>query len=230
MTEDEAKAWLHSRFDVPRETWDRLDRYVAMLLDEMGRQNLIAESTREHIWARHIVDSAQLLTLIPTATPGASWIDLGSGAGLPGMVVAILSGYRVTMIEMRRKRIDFLTQVVEALDLDNARVFGGKAEQARLDAPASVISARAYAPMEKLIASAVHLADFSTVWVLPKGQNYKNELDIAGALWHSDARVETSLTAPESAILVLTQVRQRRDRDIRADDSHRNRQSKRGRR
>lgn len=230
MTEDEAKAWLRSRFDVSRETTERLDRYVAMLLDEMPRQNLIAESTRDHVWARHIVDSAQLLTLVPPGAADRIWVDLGSGAGLPGMVVAILSDYRVTMIEMRRKRSDFLTHVVGALGLANASVFGGKVESARIDAPAAVISARAYAPMEKLIASAAHLTDFSTIWVLPKGQNYKNELDIAETLWHSDARVERSLTAPDSAILVLTQVRQRRDRDIRADDSHRNRQSKRGRR
>lgn len=214
MTEDEAKAWLRAHFDVPRETWERLDAYVAMLLDEMGRQNLIAESTRDHVWARHIVDSAQLLTLVPPADAGAVWVDLGSGAGLPGMVVALLSGYRVTMIEMRRKRFEFLTHVVETLGLANASVFGGKVEQARLDAPATVISARAYAPMEKLIASAAHLTDFSTIWVLPKGQNYKNELDIARTLWQSDARVERSLTAPDSAILVLTHVRQRRGKDI----------------
>lgn len=231
MTEDEAKVWLRSHFDVPRETWDRLDRYVALLLDEADRQNLIAESTRNAIWARHIVDSAQLLTLVPPASgSNQGWIDLGSGAGLPGMVVAILSGFRVTMIEMRRRRVAFLEHVVDALNLANADIIGGKVEQARLDAPATVISARAYAPMEKLIASAEHLTDFSTVWVLPKGQTYQNELDIARTVWQSDARVERSLTAPESAILVLTHVRARHDRDIRADDSHRNRQSKRGRR
>ena len=184
-----------------------------MLLEEMGHQNLIAESTRAHIWARHIVDSAQLLTLVPPAAPDANWVDLGSGAGLPGMVVALLSGYRVTMIEMRRKRCEFLSHVVDTLGLANASVFGRKVEQARLDGPAAVISARAYAPMEKLIASAAHLAEFSTVWVLPKGQNYKNELDIARSLWQSEARVERSLTAPDSAILVLTQVRRRRDKD-----------------
>lgn len=213
MTEDEARAWLRAHFDVPRETWEQLDAYVAMLLEEMGHQNLIAESTREHVWTRHIVDSAQLLMLVPPAAPGAIWIDLGSGAGLPGMVVALLSGYRVTMIEMRRKRAEFLAHVVETLGLANASVFCGKVEQARLDGPATVISARAYAPMEKLIASAAHLAEFSTVWVLPKGQNYKNELDIARTLWQSEARVEGSLTASDSAILVLTQVRRRRDKE-----------------
>ncbi|MGD9812319.1 MAG: 16S rRNA (guanine(527)-N(7))-methyltransferase RsmG [Sphingobium sp.] len=213
MTEEEARAWLRNAFDVSRETWDRLEAYVAILLDEMTRQNLIAESTRDQVWARHIVDSAQLLRLAPEPQPGRDiWADLGAGAGLPGMVVAILSGWRVVMIEMRRKRIDFLTAVIDRLKLTNASVFAGKVENASLEGrtKAAVISARAYAPMERLVASAIHLTDFSTIWLLPKGQNHKNELDIARRLWHSDVKVEQSLTAPESAILVLNNVRARR--------------------
>ena len=87
MTEDEARAWLDAHFDVPRETWDRLERYVSLLLSAMDEQNLIAESTRPHVWARHIVDSAQLLLHAKDAGEGP-WMDLGSGAGLPGIVVA----------------------------------------------------------------------------------------------------------------------------------------------
>ena len=212
MTEEEARAWLAHEFDVSRETWERLELYVAMLLDEMEHQNLIAESTRDHVWARHIVDSAQLLKLAPAPVEGADrWADLGAGAGLPGMVVAILSGYRMTMIEMRRKRVEFLQRVIAGLALDRATVFGGKVEKAAaaMQTPVSVISARAYAPMDRLIASALPLAGKRTVWILPKGQNYQNELDIARTLWHSDARVEPSLTAPESAILVLQNVRKK---------------------
>ena len=78
MTEEEAKAWLKSELHVSRETMAVLDRYVALLLEEMAVQNLIAESTRDHVWARHIVDSAQLLPLANDAPDGA-WIDLGSG-------------------------------------------------------------------------------------------------------------------------------------------------------
>ena len=109
MTEEEAIAWMRNNFDVSRETWDRLDAYVALLLEEMQHQNLIAESTRDHIWTRHIVDSAQLLKLAPPAEENQVWVDLGSGAGLPGIVVAILSGYHVYLIEMRRKRIEFIS-------------------------------------------------------------------------------------------------------------------------
>lgn len=211
MTEEEARRWLESHFSVSRETWDRLERYVALLLAGMDEQNLIAESTRDHVWARHIVDSAQLIPLVPEAEPGAIWVDLGAGAGLPGIVVAILTGYQVTMIEMRRKRVDFLNGVIEELGLTNASVFLGKVERAAssFTTPVSVISARAYAPMDRLIASALPLARRKTVWVLPKGQNYQNELDIAQSLWQSEARVEPSLTAPESAILVLKNVRKR---------------------
>lgn len=210
MTEDEARDWLATQFDVPRGTRAKIEKFVALLLNEADQQNLIADSTRDHIWARHIVDSAQLLKLVPPPTPGRDrWIDLGAGAGLPGMIIAILSGYRVTMIEMRRKRIEFLEEAISHLGLSHAAVIGGKVEQARIAGKAAVISARAYAPMERLIPSALHLADFSTVWLLPKGRNYENELDIARTLWHSDARVEHSLTAPESAILVLENVRRK---------------------
>lgn len=211
MTEEEARDWLERSFAFSRETWARLDRYIALLLAGMEEQNLIAESTRDHIWARHIVDSAQLIPLAPTPGEGDHWVDLGAGAGLPGIIIAALTGYRVTMIEMRRKRVDFLNAVIEALGLHNASVFGGKVERAvsAIPTPATVISARAYAPMERLIASALPLAGKNSIWILPKGQNFQNELDIAQSLWQSDARIEPSLTAPESAILVLKNVRKK---------------------
>ena len=211
MTEEQAHAWLRSTFDVSRETWSRLEAYVEMLLAESAQQNLIAESTYGHVWARHIVDSAQLLKLAPPATNGVNrmWVDLGAGAGLPGIVAAILSDYQVLMIEMRRKRVEFLQSVIDRLGLGNARVFLGKVERAEIAHPAAVVSARAYAPMERLIPSAHHLTDFSTIWLLPKGQNHENELAIAQELWHCEASTEQSITAPDSAILKLTDVRRR---------------------
>ncbi|PDH67326.1 MAG: 16S rRNA (guanine(527)-N(7))-methyltransferase RsmG [Sphingomonadaceae bacterium MED-G03] len=204
MTEDEARAWLTAQFDVPRETWDRLERYVAILLSAMDEQNLIAESTRPHIWARHIVDSAQLLLLARDAGEG-EWVDLGSGAGLPGIVVACLSDRPVLMIETRRKRIDFLNEVIAQLDLRHARVFGGRVESA---APmhAALISARAYAPLPKLFASALHLSDKNSLWVLPKGRNAQNELEAARPAWQGMFHVEPSVTDADSAIIVAQAV------------------------
>lgn len=200
MTEEEARAWLGQQFDVSRETWERLEAYVAILLAEMEQQNLIAESTRPHVWARHIVDSAQLIPLAAKAGEG-QWIDLGSGAGLPGIVVAILTNRPVQMVESRRKRIDFLNGVIEHLGLSRASVFGGRVETVPV-AQAAVISARAYAPLPRLLESAVHLSTEKTVWVLPKGRNAQNELETASRSWQGVFHVERSVTDADSAIIV----------------------------
>ena len=204
MTEDDAKNWLKSNFDVPRETWQRLARYVDMLLSEMDHQNLIAESTRDHVWARHIVDSAQLLKLAEEPEDGL-WLDLGSGAGLPGIVVAILSDHQVVMMESRRKRINFLNHVIGELALSNAKVHGGRVETAS-PAKAAMISARAYAPLDRLFSSALHLSTDKTTWLLPKGRNAQNELEAAQSAWQGVFHVERSITDPESAIIIARSV------------------------
>jgi len=204
MTEEEAKAWLKSELHVSRETMALLDRYVALLLEEMAVQNLIAESTRDHVWARHIVDSAQLLPLANDA-PDGTWIDLGSGAGLPAIVVAALSPRPLLMIESRRKRIDFLARVVGELNLPHAEIFGGRVESAEV-APAAVISARAYAPLTRLLSSAHHLSSDRTIWVLPKGRNAENELETARPTWQGVFHVERSVTDPDSAIIIARSV------------------------
>jgi 16S rRNA (guanine527-N7)-methyltransferase len=199
MTEEEAKAWLKNELHVSRETMELLDHYVTLLLEEMAVQNLIAESTRDHVWARHIVDSAQLLPLADDAPDGA-WIDLGSGAGLPAIVVAALSPRPLLMIESRRKRIDFLARVVGELKLPRAEIFGGRVESANV-APGAVISARAYAPLPRLLLSAYHLSGDRTVWVLPKGRNAENELEAARPTWQGVFHVERSVTDPDSVIV-----------------------------
>nr|WP_278254264.1 16S rRNA (guanine(527)-N(7))-methyltransferase RsmG [Sphingobium sp. BYY-5] len=193
---------MQAQFDVPCETWDRLERYVAILLSAMDEQNLIAESTRPHVWTRHIVDSAQLLIHSHGAGDG-EWIDLGSGAGLPGIVLACLSDRPMLMVESRRKRIDFLNGLINELGLAHARVFGGRVEVVP-PTRAAVISARAYAPLPKLFASALHLSEKSSLWVLPKGRNAQIELEAARPAWQGVFHVEPSVTDADSAIIVAT--------------------------
>jgi len=106
MTEEEARDWLSAR-NVPRETLDSIGRFLAFLKVEASQQNLIAASTIGSLWARHVVDSAQLLE---HAGSWASWLDLGSGAGFPGLIVALLGEGRVTLIESRAKRVAFLRE------------------------------------------------------------------------------------------------------------------------
>ncbi|WCP13626.1 Ribosomal RNA small subunit methyltransferase G [Sphingobium sp. AntQ-1] len=205
MTEDDARAWLTAHYDVSRETWSKLERYVAILLSAMDEQNLIAESTRPHVWTRHIVDSAQLLLHTKEAGEG-DWIDLGSGAGLPGIVLACLSDRPLMMVESRRKRIDFLDSVIAELGLTHARVFGGRVEMVP-PLHAAVISARAYAPLPKLFESALHLSDKKSLWVLPKGRNAQNELEAARPAWQGAFHVEPSVTDGDSAIIVAHAVK-----------------------
>jgi 16S rRNA (guanine527-N7)-methyltransferase len=211
VTEDEARAWLRDTFDVSRETFEALDRFVTLLRDEATQQNLIAASTLEQVWHRHIVDSAQLLPLAPIDT--MTWADLGAGAGFPGLIVAALSRARVTLIESRRKRIIFLERAVACLGLeDRVEILGGRVESIR-DRQFDVISARAFAPLDRLFPVALGLADpRKTHWLLPKGRGVRAELEAARGSWQGSFRVEPSITDPEAGILVAAHVRPRKSR------------------
>ena len=189
--------------DVSRETFDRIALYVHLLTQSAGDQNLIAPSTVGNIWERHVLDSAQLARFEPFN--GASWADIGSGAGLPGLIVALLVKGPVTLIEPRRLRAEFLSDVVSKLDLAH-RVTVECAKVERVQGKFDVITARAVAALDRLVAITEHLSKSETVWVLPKGKNAQTELAQAQVNWHCDVRVEQSCTDPESQILVLTRV------------------------
>ena len=189
--------------DVSRETFDRIALYVRILTQSAGGQNLIAPSTLGTIWERHVLDSAQLVRFEPFN--GASWVDVGSGAGLPGLIVALLVKGPITLIEPRRLRAEFLSDVVSKLGLaDRVTIEFAKVE--RVQGKFDVITARAVAALDRLLAMTEHLSKSETVWVLPKGKNAQTELAQAQVNWHCDVRVEQSCTDPESQILVLTRV------------------------
>ena len=202
MTEDEARNWVRERYGVSRET--RLTAFVELLREESEKQNLIAPSTLDQIWARHIVDSAQLLAHAPDT---GVWLDIGSGAGLPGLVVALLRDAPVELVEPRKLRTDFLSRVSAALNLSDVSVHTAKIE--RTQGPTSVISARAVAPLDDLFRIARHRSTSSTVWVLPKGRNAQSEVEEARRNWHGSFHVEPSITAPDSLIVVAKGVRPR---------------------
>ena len=189
--------------DVSRETFERLKNYVDLLSIESERQNLIAPSTLKAVWDRHILDSAQLLRFVPRGD--ASWIDIGSGAGLPGIVIALLSEGPITLIEPRRLRADFLTAAAAELGLAE-RVTVRQAKAERVTGRFDVITARAVAALNGFLTISAHLSTPETNWVLPKGRNAQSELAEAKRNWQCEARVEQSCTDVESKILVLTKV------------------------
>nr|HMN53065.1 class I SAM-dependent methyltransferase [Sphingopyxis sp.] len=151
------------------------------------------------LWVRHIADSAQLLALDP-ARDGL-WVDLGSGPGLPGLVVAILSERPMLLVESRRRRCEFLRGVAADLDLTHVEVAEAPLERVGTRA-AATISARAFAPLDRLIALSTRFSTESTRWLLPKGRNAVKELALLPQPWQRMFHVEQSRTDVESRILV----------------------------
>jgi 16S rRNA (guanine527-N7)-methyltransferase len=186
---------------VSRETFQRLSAYVELLLAANERQNLISASTVDQVWERHILDSAQLLRFEPRS--GSSWLDVGSGAGLPGIVLACLTDGPVTLVEPRRLRTEFLREVVETLKL-NATVHQSKVE--RISGRFDVITGRAVASLPNFLTMCDHLSTRKTLWVLPKGRSAQSELAEAKRSWQGVFHVEPSVTDPDAQIIVGTEV------------------------
>jgi len=157
------------------------------------------------MWERHILDSAQLLRF--QESPDVSWVDIGSGAGLPGIVIACLTDAPVTLVEPRRLRAAFLSGVIDKLGL-NARVQAVKAEKA--SGKYAMITARAVASVSKLLEISHHLSTRKSCWVLPKGKSALVELEEAQSAWHGVFHVKRSLTNPDSHIIVAREVRAKR--------------------
>jgi 16S rRNA (guanine527-N7)-methyltransferase len=191
--------------DVPRETLTRLRRYEELLRCGAAEQNLIADSTLDALWLRHIADSAQLARYIPREA--TSIIDIGSGAGLPGIPLAVLRSCPITLLEPRRLRAEFLRRVIDELELGHVSVVQSRVEthRGRYD----VITGRAVAALDRFLAIAVHLSHSGTLWVLPKGRSAETELEVARRSWHCSAELEPSCTDPHSRILLLRGVGKR---------------------
>lgn len=189
---------------------DRLDRLAAMVVEENARQNLIAKASVGTLWLRHIADSAQLLRIVsepgtPDPAPGRErWLDLGTGAGFPGLVVAAMRpGWEVVLVESRKKRADWLARAAAALGLERCRIEGNRLE-AVATFPAGVISARAFAPLLKLFALSARFSTRDTLWLLPKGRSAVQEVASLPAEVAPMFHVEQSITDPDAGIVVGT--------------------------
>jgi|SRR5215203_748932 len=187
---------------VSRETFGRIQWYVERLGAENSRQNLVSAATLNAVWSRHIIDSAQLVRFEPNS--GSTWVDIGSGGGLPGIIIACLVEGPVTLVEPRPLRARFLADTVQALGL-NATVVQSKAEG--VSGKFDVITGRAVAPMPRFLSMCDHLSTRKTHWVLPKGRSAQSELEDAQRSWQGVFHVEQSITDPEAMIVIGTGVR-----------------------
>lgn len=194
---------------VSRETMRLLKAYVLLVEKWTPKVNLVSKASVEDIWERHIADSLQVAELVDASGP---WADLGSGGGFPGLVVAIQRAAthpdsEVTLVESDQRKAVFLRTVARELSL-NTRVLASRIE-ACAPLQATTLSARALAPLTKLLEyAAVHLAPNGSA-VFPKGASWKDELQIACQDWSFDHEVVMSRTNPEAAILVIKDVKKR---------------------
>ena len=188
--------------DVSRETGERLAHFKALVIDENRRQNLVSPSSLIEFDTRHLEDGLQLAELGKAGT----WCDVGTGAGLPGIVIALVTGAPMTLIEPRKLRADFLLRAVAELNLD-AEVCAMKAE--RVPHHFDNITARAVAELSKLFQITEHLAQRGTRWILPKGQSAQKELAAAQMSWQGAFKLVPSRTSDAAMIIVGEGVRRR---------------------
>ncbi|WP_336985257.1 16S rRNA (guanine(527)-N(7))-methyltransferase RsmG [Altererythrobacter aquiaggeris] len=198
-TEEQASQFVADMCDSA--AMERLIMFCSMLREEAARQNLVSKSSLFHMWVRHIADSAQLLSHVPRETQGV-WLDLGTGAGLPGMVVALMRpNQRIRLVESRRKRIEWLEGCIDHFELRNCSVDAAKLENVETT-KVSVISARAFAPLPVLLKLSARFSTRQTIWLLPKGRSAEQELEDAKPATKKLFHVEQSVTSAEARILV----------------------------
>lgn len=196
---------------VSRETLARFDAFVTLLLKWQATTNLVAPSTLGHVWTRHIADSLQLLTLAPDAR---AWLDLGSGGGFPGLVLACAlaerSGARVHLVESNAKKAAFLREAARALMLP-ALVHAARIEEVihRWSEPVDIVTARALAPLADLLAYAAPILKTGAQGLFPKGQDVEVELTEASKYWRIEATLAPSVTSADARIVVVRRAERR---------------------
>ncbi len=208
MIESRDSQILRAAGPVSRETLDALYLYESLFRQGNARINLAAPSTLEHFWSRHVVDSAQLLSLGGDAR---HWLDIGSGGGLPGAVVAILlrdrPGSTVDLVESNRKKAAFLVKVLHETGAP-AKVHPVRIEDAfgRVPAP-DLVTARALAPLPKLLSLAEPWLTAGARALFHKGRGYRLEIEESSEHWSFDLVKHPSIVDPEGIVLEITNLK-----------------------
>ncbi|AQU87662.1 16S rRNA (guanine(527)-N(7))-methyltransferase RsmG [Komagataeibacter nataicola] len=204
MAQDESVAVLA---DVSRETRERLERYADLLLRWNARINLVSPHDLPHLWSRHIGDSLQLASLIPPG--GVDLVDMGSGGGFPGLVIACATDAQVTLVESDQRKAAFLREAARVAGV-KVRVCAQRLEVADVP-PAQVVTARALAPLSRLLEWGARFLRPDGVCLFLKGRNAEEELTMARAGWHMTTTRIPSRTNTDGVILELSDIRRVRD-------------------
>ncbi len=192
-------------FGVSRETEQRLRDYLALLRRWNTRINLVADAPEEAQWQRHVLDCLQLAPLTQDA-PDGPIVDLGAGAGLPGLILAIASGRETHLIESDRRKAAFLTDAAAQLHLPHVRVHATRIEAAT-PPPAAILTARALAPLTALLPHAHRLLAPNGIALFPKGRTAEDELTATAPAWTMCVERVPSRTDSSATILRLREIR-----------------------
>ena len=190
-----------SLFPFSKEVIEKLDVYYDLIINWQKKYNLIGPSTLKNIWERHFIDSAQLFTLLPDENEGKAIYDIGSGAGFPGMVLAIMGRNDVVLCESSTKKCAFLEEVKKRTST-NVIIDNIRAESLPLRS-AIAVTARAVASLTGLLTVSLPLLEEKGVCVFPKGINWKKELLFAQKRFHIDYKLVESITSKDSSIIII---------------------------
>jgi 16S rRNA (guanine527-N7)-methyltransferase len=193
---------FQAQTDVSRETLQHLQAYADLLTAWNPRINLVGPRTLDDLWRRHILDSAQLRPLVPAQT--RTLVDLGSGAGLPGLILAVLGVSQVHLIESDSRKCAFLREAARITGTE-VIVHPRRFEEVR-DLKADVVTARACAALPKLLDHAERFIDRHSILLFLKGQNLGEELTEARKVWHMREMLHPSASDPSGTILHLEEV------------------------
>ncbi|MSO96975.1 MAG: 16S rRNA (guanine(527)-N(7))-methyltransferase RsmG [Rhodospirillaceae bacterium] len=188
--------------NVPRGTIERLETFVALLLTWNKRINLISKTTEPDVWRRHILDSAQLYPLIPQNC--SSLVDLGSGAGFPGLVLSIMGVRGVRLVESDARKAAFLREAARVSQA-GAQILNQRSEKVT-PGPVDVITARALAPMPELLALAQPFLGPKTICLFLKGQHIDAELTQAHKMWRMQVDLRPSRSDPSGSVVRVREV------------------------
>jgi 16S rRNA (guanine527-N7)-methyltransferase len=191
-------------FDVSRETRVRLEAYLALLGRWNARINLIGPSPPETWWARHVQDGLQLVPLLPEGCGPVA--DLGSGAGLPGLILAACVTRPMHLVEADQRKCAFLREAAREMGLAHVTIHAQRIEAATLP-PLACVTARALAPLTSLLAHAHKLVAADGVAIFPKGRMAEAELTEATARWHMEVERFISRTEADATILRIRELR-----------------------
>jgi 16S rRNA (guanine527-N7)-methyltransferase len=198
------KTWFETDLNVSRETLDRLGLYADLVVKWQPRINIVGASTADDVWTRHLQDSAQLWPYMEDVVRGGKIVDFGSGAGFPGIVLAILGANDVILMESNTKKTVFLLEaarvcgVLGQIEIARERIEAANAREA------DVITARAFAPLPKLLELGQRHLKPGGHYVLLKGRAFEEELaDARAAGWAFTVTTHASLVDPEGVVMIL---------------------------